>query len=878
MPNTQNRHLSQFTHYHLYQDEIPLPRLVALAPLKRFKDVLERDLAEKLRRKFVHFFQGRFGMHNGSSLPTVEDYDEDDVIIIDDSSDEEHKPPPKKKTKVQNVSSKSPKTPKIAKVKRTEAEVQENNNKKLPIVTKNEEPPKSLFGTNLKESWAEFWEKKKQHSQEAEVTNTAKRKATASSSKKPAENVGKKLNEEKKEVLPGKIVENNEPRKFITSTAELKEKRDSVLAEVFKHKKFKSRLQFNAVNCILKRKCDVYVSLPTGAGKSLCYQLPAVVHGGITVVVSPLIALMKDQILGLRKKNVTCETLNSSLTNEERSAVLSDLNKKNPNTRLLYITAEGAATDSMKKLLASLHKRNLLSYFVVDEAHCVTHWGHDFRPDYLTLGSLRDICSGVPWIALTATANTKAKDDIILQLKMAHVEAFNAGTYRDNLFYDVCMKDYLNAAPEKHMAAFITKCLTPQKTAKELCKEEKGARQANVKKMSGSAIIYCRSRNECDNMVTTLATVGVTALSYHAGLPKNARTEVQEKWMSDEVPVVVATIAFGMGIDKPDVRVVVHWSPSQNLAAYYQEAGRAGRDGKRSFCRIYHSKSDRQTLNFHVSGDIGKLKERMKKKKATGKEEEQIKALQNGFEKMIDYCETPQCRHVAIAKFFDDSDARPCSKNCDFCTDPKSTKRMTENYQSLSVPTKTGRYTAFTGKGGAREDGDLYGGGKHGSKDEDMYEKPSTSSEVMDRLEADEGRRMRGVLQREFAKRRRSTNAPVPSDEPETPSIGITVTNSSSKLVPNVTLQRRETMVSALTKALEANWPCGVATCGMVASDAAQRLEWNAYSGSKNVTVYNNKASHKVAEIKKMTMQNKTYEVEGSAPASDGFVSASQLV
>uniref|UniRef100_A0A8R1EJD1 Helicase ATP-binding domain-containing protein n=1 Tax=Caenorhabditis japonica TaxID=281687 RepID=A0A8R1EJD1_CAEJA len=167
--------------------------------------------------------------------------------------------------------------------------------------------------------------------------------------------------------------------KALISTKEIIERRDKVFFELFLHKKYRSRLQMQAINCILKRKCDVYVSLPTGAGKSLCYQLPAVVHGGVTIVVSPLIALMKDQIFSLRKKGIPCETLNSTLTVSEKTRILQDLKMENPRIRMLYITAEGAATEHMRKLLGDLTKKELLRYIVIDEAHCVTQWGHDFR-------------------------------------------------------------------------------------------------------------------------------------------------------------------------------------------------------------------------------------------------------------------------------------------------------------------------------------------------------------------------------------------------------------------------------------------------------------------------------------------------------------------
>ncbi|CAI5446074.1 unnamed protein product [Caenorhabditis angaria] len=644
--------------------------------------------------------------------------------------------------------------------------------------------------------------------------------------------------------------------KALVKSSEIIERRDKVFVEVFHHKKYKSKLQMRAINCILKRQCDVYVSLPTGAGKSLCYQLPAIVHG--------------DQISSLRSKGIPCETLNSTLTAAEKSNIMRELNCVAPKIRMLYITAEGAATDSMKKFLADLNKRELLRYIIIDEAHCVTHWGHDFRPDYLSLGKLRDICPGVPWIALTATANTKAQDDIVFQLKMRNVESFKAGTYRDNLYYDVCMRDHLSTAPENHLAAFITKCLSvvDKKNDDKGGIKDKNVRTQNKKILTGSAIVYCRSRNECEQMALTLNKAGITCLAYHAGLGKKDRNDVQDKWMSNEVAVVTATVAFGMGIDKPDVRLVVHWSPSQNLAGYYQEAGRAGRDGKRSYCRIYYSNSDKNALNFLVSGDLAKLREKAKKKNGTESEkaELQIKAIQTGLAKMIEYCESAQCRHVSIAKFFDDSDCRPCETNCDYCRNPKDTEKKLQDFE-WGKDKKANAYMNRWKNNDVDTD-DLYGGGKCSlAKDEDMWKESASSSTVKDRCETEESQRLRSVLKNEFAKRRSNNSegfgGPVKRTKvEEKPAEDVSVINFELKTIPNVTLETRESLTRQFIKALQ------------------RKLDhqFALYGSCKTAMTYRMKCSHKVAEIKKKTKNFEIFEFENTAIEQSGFSKASNLI
>uniref|UniRef100_A0A1I7ZQD3 DNA 3'-5' helicase n=1 Tax=Steinernema glaseri TaxID=37863 RepID=A0A1I7ZQD3_9BILA len=445
-----------------------------------------------------------------------------------------------------------------------------------------------------------------------------------------------------------KMTSSNLPK--ITADSEEGRRRDQILHETFGHKKFRTAAQGNAINYILRKKTDVYISFPTGAGKSLCYQLPALFHPGVTIVFSPLIALIQDQILACKAKNIKCESLNSTLKEAERKAILSDLQRDTPTIRMLYITPEGAATDNMRRIITSLHKRGILNYFVVDEAHCVSHWGHDFRPDYLKLGQLRDYAPGVPWVALTATASPAVEEDIAEQLHLNKVKKFKLSTFRENLFYDVIIKDQITSSPEKNMADFIRRIISDKCSQKRAAdgekKAPKGGTVANGKKekWNGSGIIYCKSRKDCEDMVAMLKTQEIPSYAYHAGLNAKTRNEVQDKWMVNEIPVIAATIAFGMGIDKPDVRFVVHWTSPQNLAAYYQESGRAGRDGKRSYCRIYFSKEDRNCLSFLVGRSMDEVRA---KKISEALKTEQIKAIRTGFEKMLNYVEATKCRHFA---------------------------------------------------------------------------------------------------------------------------------------------------------------------------------------------------------------------------------------
>ncbi|EDO34091.1 predicted protein, partial [Nematostella vectensis] len=415
------------------------------------------------------------------------------------------------------------------------------------------------------------------------------------------------------------------------------------LRNVFKFREFKSELQQRACETVSKGLQDVFVSMPTGSGKSLCYQLPAVVAPGITIVFSPLIALIQDQVTYLRTLKITVETLNSKLPESERKRVMKDLYFVKPTVKLLYITPELAATPGFQKVLDSLYKRKLLSLFAVDEAHCVSQWGHDFRPDYLRLGKLRNKYKDVAWVALTATATSRVKEDILTALHMqSNVAVFKSQCYRPNLYYDISFKELLED-PYADLKQFADAAL-----------EDEDSGEAK-----GSGIIYCRTRDACQEVASRLSRKGLSAKPYHAGLKSDKRDKVQQEWMEGKVAVICATISFGMGVDKGDVRFVAHWSLPQSMEGYYQESGRAGRDGQPSYCRLYYSRAERDQVLFLIKND---MKKRLKKANAAQKN----KAVQVSFQAVVEYCEEPSCRHGRIAKYFGD-EMPQCNKGCDYC-------------------------------------------------------------------------------------------------------------------------------------------------------------------------------------------------------------------
>ena len=327
----------------------------------------------------------------------------------------------------------------------------------------------------------------------------------------------------------------------------------TLLKKYFGYDNFRP-MQEDIINNVLAKK-DTFVLMPTGGGKSICYQLPALKLEGLTLVISPLISLMKDQVDNLKANGVAAEYINSTLSNEEINDIQKRVSKKE--IKLLYVAPERFALGDFKEFLKSIE----ISLIAIDEAHCISEWGHDFRPEYRNLKFLKTTFPNVPIIALTATATNRVRDDIILHLSLGGASVFFSSFNRENLNLRVLKK--------KDSVNQIVKMLKDYKNE--------------------SAIIYCFSRKDCENIAIYLKKSGFKALPYHAGLKPEIRKHNQELFISDEVNIIVATIAFGMGIDKPDVRLVVHHTFPKTLEGYYQEIGRAGRDGLSSDCILFYS-------------------------------------------------------------------------------------------------------------------------------------------------------------------------------------------------------------------------------------------------------------------------------------------------
>lgn len=401
-----------------------------------------------------------------------------------------------------------------------------------------------------------------------------------------------------------------------------------ILGEVFGYNSFRGPQEAIVNHAVAGG--DALVLMPTGGGKSLCYQIPAIARQqaghGVTIVISPLIALMHDQVGALHEAGVSAAFLNSTQTQEESSALEMQLLRNE--LTLLYAAPERINTPRMKGLLTSLHERGLLSLFAIDEAHCVSQWGHDFRPEYRSLSLLHETFPDVPRMALTATADALTRQDMVERLKLEDAREFVSSFDRPNIRYSIVEK----TDPTRQLLRFI---------------ESEHAGEAGI--------VYCQSRKRVEEIADMLQDAGLEAMAYHAGLDASVRQQRQDRFLRDEGMIMVATIAFGMGIDKPDVRFVAHLDMPKNIEGYYQETGRAGRDGLPANAWMVYGLQD--VVNQRRMIDTSEVAS------------EEFKQVMRGkLDALLTLAEDTRCRRVSLLRYFGE-DSQPCM-NCDNCLMP----------------------------------------------------------------------------------------------------------------------------------------------------------------------------------------------------------------
>jgi ATP-dependent DNA helicase RecQ len=401
-----------------------------------------------------------------------------------------------------------------------------------------------------------------------------------------------------------------------------------ILGEVFGYNSFRGPQEAIVNHAVAGG--DALVLMPTGGGKSLCYQIPAIARQqaghGVTIVISPLIALMHDQVGALHEAGVSAAFLNSTQTQEESSALEKQLLRNE--LTLLYAAPERINTPRMKGLLASLHERGLLSLFAIDEAHCVSQWGHDFRPEYRSLSLLHESFPDVPRMALTATADALTRQDMVERLKLEDAREFISSFDRPNIRYSIVEK----TDPTRQLLRFI---------------ETEHAGEAGI--------VYCQSRKRVEEIADMLQDAGLKAMAYHAGLDASVRQQRQDRFLRDDGMIMVATIAFGMGIDKPDVRFVAHLDMPKNIEGYYQETGRAGRDGLPANAWMVYGLQD--VVNQRRMIDTSEVAS------------EEFKQVMRGkLDALLTLAEDTHCRRVSLLRYFGE-DSQPCM-NCDNCLNP----------------------------------------------------------------------------------------------------------------------------------------------------------------------------------------------------------------
>uniref|UniRef100_A0A2N9I5F3 ATP-dependent DNA helicase n=1 Tax=Fagus sylvatica TaxID=28930 RepID=A0A2N9I5F3_FAGSY len=420
----------------------------------------------------------------------------------------------------------------------------------------------------------------------------------------------------------------------------------------FGHAEFRGK-QLDAIEAVLSGR-DCFCLMPTGGGKSMCYQIPALAKPGIVLVVCPLIALMENQVMALKEKGVGAEYLSSTQTSAIKNKIHEDIDSGKPSLRLLYVTPELISTAGFMSKLTKIYTRGLLNLIAIDEAHCISSWGHDFRPSYRKLSSLRSRLPDVPILALTATAVPKVQQDVIESLCLQNPLVLKSSFNRPNIYYEGIRyssnKDLLGDA-----YADLSDLL---KSSGDVC-----------------AIVYCLERTACDDLSAHLSKSGISC----AGLNNKVRTSVLDNWISSKIQVVVATVAFGYdrllnstGIDRKDVRIVCHFNIPKSMEAFYQESGRAGRDQLPSRSLLYYGMDDRKRMEFILSNAGNKLQ-------SLSSQEGLPKKSLTDFTQMVEYCEGSGCRRKKILESFGEQvPASLCRKSCDACKHPNLVSKYLE--------------------------------------------------------------------------------------------------------------------------------------------------------------------------------------------------------
>ncbi|KEY66974.1 hypothetical protein S7711_05094 [Stachybotrys chartarum IBT 7711] len=403
---------------------------------------------------------------------------------------------------------------------------------------------------------------------------------------------------------------------------------------------------------------DVYVQAATSFGKSLCFQLPAVVDQGITVVVSPLLSLMINQVEALKASGIEACSLNSNTSFQEKKRIHRDLETGHPRTKLIYVTPELCSSTHFRERLHVVHKHKELARIAIDEAHCISEWGHDFRTDFKRLSWFRESFPDVPIMCLTATANTQVRQDILTILRLdtspERLKTFLMSPQRANLHIEI---RYTKDEDDNRLWDFLGWIRGVYERRRQAARMSElkmvGERPENV-----PGIIYTTSRDECESLSASLRKEGIGARPFHARLSNTIKEETLARWIDNEpgYDIIVATTAFGMGIDKNNVRFVVHWRIPKSFEGYYQEAGRAGRDGNASYCFLYYSREDLERVTRLVKSD--------------SREGSNYQSRLRSLQALALYCENvDSCRHAQICKYFGETAIADCDFACDWHKD-----------------------------------------------------------------------------------------------------------------------------------------------------------------------------------------------------------------